>query len=605
MDNLSLIEQLDQAIETLIANPEAPLPHLDNEVVPLVRLAAELRELPREEFKASLKHDLERSAMSAKAQTVTERSEKEKSAAEVKPLRGGFHTITPYLAVREANELIDFVKRAFGAEGAIHGIGSEGGLHAEFKLGDSMVMIGGGEQWRGTPMPTSLHFYVEDADAIYQKALAAGATSLGEPVDQPYGDREAGVQDVAGNHWYIATHKGDRHIPEGLRSVTPFLHPRGAGEVIDFMKGAFGAEVISRYESPDGIIRHATIKIGDSMIEMGEAHGESQPMPTMFYVNVDDVDAWYGRAVSAGATSMSEPADQPYGARVAGVTDPSGNVWYLATHIQDSPASEASEAETEGIKPIREGFHTVTPYISVMEAFELIDFVKAAFGAEEMLRTSQSPEAIHAELRIGDSMLMIGGGKAKQTPSMPTALHLYVEDADAVYRRALEAGATSMLEPMDEPYLGDRLAGVSDLSGNQWFIATNKATGGVIEGLRSLTPYLHPPGAVRMIEFLKQAFAAEEVYLAQTPDGIVHHAKIRVGDSIIEMGDPHGKYPPLSTMFFLYVDDVDAWYARAMAAEGAVSIEEPADQPYGHRVATVKDPFDNLWYIAKPHAVKR
>lgn len=600
MDNLSLIEQLDQAIEALIANREAPLPQLANEVAPLVRLAAELRELPREDFKASLKDDLKRSAMSAKAQTVTELSEKEEGAAQGKPLRGGLHTITPYLAVREANELIDFVKQAFGAEGAIHGIGSEGGLHAEFKIGDSMVMIGGGERWRGTPMPTSLHLYVKDADAVYQQALAAGATSIGKPVDQPYGDREAGVQDLAGNNWYIATHKGDRHVPEGLRSVTPFLHPRGAGEVIDFMKGAFGAEEISRYESPDGIVRHATIRIGDSMIEMGEAHGQSQPMPTMLYLNVDDVDAWYGRAVSAGASSMSEPADQAYGARVAGVTDPSGNIWYLSTHIQDSPAPEASDPDIEVIKPIREGFHTVTPYLSVVEAFELIDFIKEAFGAEEILRTSSSPGAIHAELRIGDSMLMIGGGQAKLTPPMPTALHLYVDNVDAVYQRAVEAGATSMRPPMDEPYLGDRLAGVSDLAGNQWYIATNKATGGVIEGLRSLTPYLHPDGGARMIEFLKQAFGAEEFYLAQSPEGIVHHAKIRVGDSIIELGDPRGKYPPMPTMFFLYVNDVDAWYARAMAAEGAISIAEPADQPYGHRVGTVKDPFDNLWHIAKP-----
>jgi PhnB protein len=601
MDNLSLIEQLDQAVEALIANPDAPLPRLDNEVAALVRLAAELRELPREAFKESLKDDLKRSAMSAKMQTVTERSGREESADKAKPMRGGFHTVTPYLAVREANELIDFVKRAFGAEGAIHGIGSEGGLHAEFKLGDSMVMIGGGEQWRGTPMPTSLHLYVEDVDAVYERALAAGATSIGEPVDQFYGDRESGVQDVAGNKWYIATHKGGHHIPEGLRSVTTFLPTRGAGDAIEFMKGAFGAEEISRYESPDGVIRHATIRIGDSMIELGEAHGQSQPMPTMFFLNVDDVDAWYSRAVSAGATSKSEPADQSYGSRVAGVTDPSGNVWYLATHIQDSPSLEATEADTEVIKPIREGFHTVTPYLSVMEAFELIDFIKEAFGAEELFRTSQSPGAIHAELRIGDSMLMIGGGKEKLTPPMPTALHLYVEDADAVYQRALAAGATSTVEPMDEPHMGDRLAAVTDLSGNQWVICTNKATGGVIEGLRSLTPYLHPDGAAGMIEFLKQAFGAEEVFLAQSPEGIVFHAKIKVGDSIIEMGDPRGKYPSMPTMFFLYVDDVDAWYARAMAAEGAVSMEEPADQPYGHRVGTVRDPFDNLWYIAKPH----
>ena len=384
MDNLSLIEQLDQAIEALIANPNAPLASADADVASLLRVAVELRELPREDFKARLRADLERSSMSTKAQPATETPQPQQTAA--KPIRKELHTITPYLAVREAKELIAFVKAAFGAEGTIHGVGSEGGIHAEYKIGDSMIMIGGGKQWRGTPMPTSLHLYVEDADAVYQQALAAGATSIAEPVDQPYQAREAGVRDVAGNHWFIATHKGDRHIPEGLRSVTPFLHPRAAGELIDFLKAAFGAAEVSRYESQTGAILHATIRIGDSMIEMGEAHGQWQPMPTMFFLDVDDVDNWYKRAVSAGAASVSEPADQDYGVRAAGVNDPSGNTWYLATPLKELPKPQTSEPATEVAKPVREGFDTVTPYLSVMEAFELVDFLKEAFGAEELLR---------------------------------------------------------------------------------------------------------------------------------------------------------------------------------------------------------------------------
>jgi uncharacterized glyoxalase superfamily protein PhnB len=118
--------------------------------------------------------------------------------------------------------------------------------------------------------------------------------------------------------------------------VTTFLHARGADRLIDFLKQAFGAEEKSRYESPDGVIQHATVSIGDSMLEMGEAHGPWQPMPTMFYLYVDDVDASYRRAVAAGAKSQAEPADQPYGDRVAGVVDPFDNTWYLATHIRDA-----------------------------------------------------------------------------------------------------------------------------------------------------------------------------------------------------------------------------------------------------------------------------
>ena len=107
--------------------------------------------------------------------------------------------------------------------------------------------------------------------------------------------------------------------------------------MIDFLKEAFGAEETGRAQSPDGTIAHAKVRIGDSILEMGEAHGEYQPMPAVFYLYVNDVDAWYQRAVAAGATSQGEPTDQPYGDRVAGVMDPFDNVWYIATHIKDVP----------------------------------------------------------------------------------------------------------------------------------------------------------------------------------------------------------------------------------------------------------------------------
>ncbi|HWN98618.1 MAG TPA: VOC family protein [Blastocatellia bacterium] len=320
MANGSLIEQLDEAVEAIIAHPGAPLPRVSSHIAAELGIAAELRDLPRAEFKARLKADLERKiAMTATA---------------TKQFREGFHTITPYLIVNEVVGLIDFVKQAFGAQELFRSTGSAGGFHSEVRIGDSMIMLGGGGAWRGTPTPTAIHLYVEDADAVYKQAVAAGATSLHEPVDQPYGDREASVKDLSGNHWYIATHKGAAHVPEGLRTVTPYLHPRGASQMIDFLERAFGAEEQSRAASPDGVIHHATVRIGDSMVEMGEAHGPWQPMPTTFYLYVNDVDAWYQRAIEAGAASRGEPADQPYGDRVGGVADPFENTWYLSTPIK-------------------------------------------------------------------------------------------------------------------------------------------------------------------------------------------------------------------------------------------------------------------------------
>lgn len=124
------------------------------------------------------------------------------------PIREGFHTVTPYLLVREADDLVAFVKQAFGATETFRAPGGAGGLHIEVRIGDSMVMIGGGAAWHGAALPAMLHLYVEDVDAVYRRALGAGATTLEEPADQPDGDRRAGVKDRFGNQWYIATHQG-------------------------------------------------------------------------------------------------------------------------------------------------------------------------------------------------------------------------------------------------------------------------------------------------------------------------------------------------------------------------------------------------------------
>ena len=253
-----------------------------------------------------------------------------------KQTRAGYHTITPYLTVKRAEQLVEFVKQAFGGVEVFRTTGSAGGLHAEVTIGESKLMIGGYETVE--EIPTALHLYVPDADEVYRRALAAGATSLEEPVDQFYGDREAGVKDPSGNAWWIATHRlgpAGTYIPAGLRPVTPFLHPVGASALIDFMKQAFGAEEVSREQSPEGMIHHAMVRIGDSMIEMGEAHGElAQPMPPALYMYVDNLAETYERALKAGATSMEAPTDQGYGDRTAWVKDAWGNVWYLATAVQ-------------------------------------------------------------------------------------------------------------------------------------------------------------------------------------------------------------------------------------------------------------------------------
>ena len=324
-ENLS--EQLDQALETLGANPEAR-PRVSAEVEALLKIATKLRTLPRSEFRVQLKEELLGGLMTT--------DEGAAPAKAVKFIREGFHTITPYLAVHEVMELIEFVKQAFDAEGAVYGIGSQGGYHSEYKIGDSFVMIGGGGEWKGEPKLTALHVYVDDVDVSYQRAISAGAKPMNDPIEA-HGERVASVQDVAGNEWYLAKRLSGSHTDEGLRNVNVYLHPIGADKMIDFLKASFGAEeIMSHRASPDGPVLHAKIKIGDSVLEMGEAHGRYRSLPSMLFLYVDDVDAWHQRAVASGATEMEKPKNQPYGDRVSAVTDPFGNTWYLATHITDS-----------------------------------------------------------------------------------------------------------------------------------------------------------------------------------------------------------------------------------------------------------------------------
>lgn len=130
-------------------------------------------------------------------------------AAGIKPIPEGYHSVTPHLINENASRLIEFLKQAFDAQELNRLSGPDGRvLHAEIQIGDSRLMIGEATgEWKA--MPVSLALYVEDADVIYKRALDAGAVSLREPADQFYGDRSAGVKDLAGNHWWIATHIED------------------------------------------------------------------------------------------------------------------------------------------------------------------------------------------------------------------------------------------------------------------------------------------------------------------------------------------------------------------------------------------------------------
>jgi PhnB protein len=144
----------------------------------------------------------------------------------VKPIPDGYHSITPYLIVSSATRMIEFLKAAFDAREIHRTLRPDGGvMHAEVRVGDSPLMLS--EAWgEHKAMPACFYLYVPDADAAYQQALKAGATSIMAPMDQFYGDRHGGVLDPVGNQWWVATHIEDVSSEELQRRSDAFMKQR-------------------------------------------------------------------------------------------------------------------------------------------------------------------------------------------------------------------------------------------------------------------------------------------------------------------------------------------------------------------------------------------
>jgi PhnB protein len=251
-------------------------------------------------------------------------------------MRPGFHTITPYLVIPRAAQLIEFLKTSFAATERLRVPITDGSdliMHAEVSIGNSIVELADAND-AFPASPAAIHLYLEDADAAYHRAIQAGVASIYPPADQPWGDRQGAVKDASGNIWYIAkAGSWASDHPGELLTVQPFLHLQAADKMIPFLENAFGAEALGVAKSPEGLILHATIKIGDATLEIDEAHDEFQPMPCHLHLYVPDTDAAYERALRAGATSQEAPITKDYGDRSAGVRDPWGNSWFLATHL--------------------------------------------------------------------------------------------------------------------------------------------------------------------------------------------------------------------------------------------------------------------------------
>jgi PhnB protein len=135
----------------------------------------------------------------------------------VKPIPEGHRTVTPYLAIKNAAGALEFYKKAFGAVETYKLIIPDGRVgHAEIRLGDSLIMLsdefpefGGKAPEALGGSPVSIHLYVDDVDAFFKRALAAGAHELKPIANQFYGDRSGQLQDPFGHLWWVATHRED------------------------------------------------------------------------------------------------------------------------------------------------------------------------------------------------------------------------------------------------------------------------------------------------------------------------------------------------------------------------------------------------------------
>lgn len=274
-----------------------------------------------------------------------------------KPSRPGFHTITPYLIVRDLEPYLAFLQQAFGATEHFRAIGSAGGNHVEVRIGDSMLMLGGAKQGVATSTQSMIFLYLDQVDAVYTAALAAGATSLMPPTDGAFGEpRGAGIQDLFGNEWYFANWLARPDAPpaydeprpttmDTTPDVIPMLDYEDGPAAMDWLAAAFGFQEVTRWLDDDGQLAHGEMTTGNGRIMLAtptpayesprhhrehcEAARAWSAVPWVVdgvLVYVDDIDAHFTRAKQAGASILSAVEDGFPGRRYR-VEDLEGHRW--------------------------------------------------------------------------------------------------------------------------------------------------------------------------------------------------------------------------------------------------------------------------------------
>lgn len=303
-------------------------------------------------------------------------------------------------------------------------------------------------------------------------------------------------------------------VPSGYSSVSPWLITRDTNALFEFITAAFGAEEIDRVVGEDGTIGHAEARIGDSVVLAFDSRPHWPETPSYLRLYTHDADAAFHAALAAGATAVSVLDNSAWGDRGARIQDPLGNVWWIMSHMEDVSDDEAASrwdapeyaagmeyaveslrrhmtgqpdapvpdevkamapvTRTEGVPAVPAGYRSVEPWIISRSTPELLDFIKAAFGAKEAFRVPMEDGSIgHAEAKIGDSNILAFDSQPDWPPT-PAFLRVYVDDGDAAFAAALAAGATAVTN-MTEMFWGDVVGRVRDPLGNLWWIHSRVA----------------------------------------------------------------------------------------------------------------------------------
>jgi PhnB protein len=303
-------------------------------------------------------------------------------------------------------------------------------------------------------------------------------------------------------------------IPDGFFTLTPSITVQGVDAAVDFYVKVFGAEKVFGLTGPDGKTVHARLKIGDSFVMVDEedvAKGQKSPLtlggtPATLVLYVDDADAVFATAVGAGAKETMPLEEQFWGDKYGEVLDPTGHRWAIVTHVEDltddqmkqraeiAMAPKPKKKPKKGKKPVPPAwkaiagtpatdptpapYHTVTIALTASDANAAIAFYKAAFGAaDKSLMPTADGKVMHAELTLGDSILMLndefpdmGGTSATTLGGSPVTVVMYSENVDATFSAATGAGGKETV-PLAQMFWGDKYGIITDPAGFNWGLA--------------------------------------------------------------------------------------------------------------------------------------